>query len=88
MKKAISILLALCLTLSLGTAALASAEPAVGAEEFAELYGGGNMNVPEGATIVASNSEMAQRWCEFLAGGEYTIYPDEVSPAGRVLPAA
>lgn len=50
--------------------------------------GGGNMNVPEGTTIVASNSEMAQRWCEFLAEGEYTIYPDEVSPAGRVVPAA
>ncbi|MCD7770227.1 MAG: 5'-nucleotidase C-terminal domain-containing protein, partial [Oscillospiraceae bacterium] len=50
--------------------------------------GGGDMTVPDGTEIVASNSEMAQLWCEFLENGDYTIYPDEVAPAGRVTPAA
>jgi len=50
--------------------------------------GGGNMTIPEGTEIVSSNSEMAKLWCEFLASGEYTIYPNEVSPDGRVVPAA
>ena len=50
--------------------------------------GGGNMTIPEGTEIVPSNTEMAKLWCEFLASGEYTIYPNEVSPAGRVVPAA
>ena len=50
--------------------------------------GGGNMDIPEGTEIVASNADMAKLWCEFLASGEYTIYPNEVSPAGRVVPAA
>ena len=50
--------------------------------------GGGNMDIPEGTEIVPSNSEMAKLWCEFLANGEYTIYPNEVSPDGRVVPAA
>ncbi|MCD8087869.1 MAG: 5'-nucleotidase C-terminal domain-containing protein [Oscillospiraceae bacterium] len=49
--------------------------------------GGGDMTVPDGTEIVASNSEMAQLWCEFLENAEYTIYPDEVAPAGRVTPA-
>ncbi len=50
--------------------------------------GGGDMTVPDDTVIVASNTEMAKLWCEFLASGEYTIYPNEVSPAGRVVPAA
>ena len=50
--------------------------------------GGGDMTVPEGAEIVPSNTEMAKLWCEFLASGEYTIHPNEVSPDGRVVPAA
>ena len=50
--------------------------------------GGGDMSVEDETVIVPSNTEMAKRWCEFLASGEYTIYPDEVSPAGRVVPAA
>ena len=50
--------------------------------------GGGNMTIPDGGVeLVASNSEMAQYWCEFLANAEYTIYPDELCPAGRVVPA-
>lgn len=49
--------------------------------------GGGNMDVPEGTEIVSSNAEMARLWCEFLAEAEYTIYPDEMCPAGRVAPA-
>ena len=48
--------------------------------------GGGNMTVPDGTEIVGSNTEMARLWCEFLLSGEYTIYPDEVCPAGRVIP--
>ena len=50
--------------------------------------GCGDMTVPDGTLIVASNSEMARYWCRFLAEADYTIYPDEVSPAGRVVPAA
>lgn len=50
--------------------------------------GGGDMTVPDGTEIVSSNSEMAKLWCEFLANGEYTIYPDELCPDGRVVPAA
>ncbi len=50
--------------------------------------GGGDMTVEEDTIIVPSNSEMAKMWCEFLASGEYTIYPDEVAPDGRVVPAA
>ncbi len=50
--------------------------------------GGGDMTVPEGTTIVASNADMARYWCEFLAEADYTVYPDEPSPAGRVIPAA
>lgn len=50
--------------------------------------GGGDMTVEEDTIIVPSNSEMAKLWCEFLASGEYTIYPDEVAPDGRVIPAA
>ena len=50
--------------------------------------GGGNMDIPEGTEIVPSNADMARLWCEFLASGEYTIYPDELCPAGRVIPAA
>jgi 2',3'-cyclic-nucleotide 2'-phosphodiesterase (5'-nucleotidase family) len=53
----------------------------------AEIGGGDIDNVPEGMEIVSSNSEMAKLWCEFLAEADYTIYPDEVSPAGRVVPA-
>ncbi len=49
--------------------------------------GGGNMNIPDGTEIVGSNTEMAHYWCEFLANAEYTIYPDEIAPAGRVVPA-
>jgi 2',3'-cyclic-nucleotide 2'-phosphodiesterase (5'-nucleotidase family) len=54
----------------------------------AEIGGGDIDNVPEGMEIVSSNSEMAKLWCEFLAEADYTIYPDEVCPAGRVLPEA
>lgn len=50
--------------------------------------GGGNMTIPEGTEIVASNADMARLWCEFLASGEYTIHPNEVCPDGRVVPAA
>ena len=49
--------------------------------------GGGDMTVPEGTTIVESNSAMARYWCEFLAEADYTIYPNELCPAGRVIPA-
>lgn len=48
--------------------------------------GGGNMTIPEGTEIVGSNAEMAQLWCEFLAEADYTIYPNEMCPAGRVVP--
>jgi len=51
--------------------------------------GGGNMTIPDGGTeLVSSNSEMAQYFCEFLKNAEYTIYPNEPCPAGRVIPAA
>ena len=50
--------------------------------------GGGNMEIPEGTEIVASNADMARLWCEFLAEADYTVYPDEVCPGGRVIPAA
>ena len=50
--------------------------------------GGGNMEIPDGTEIVGSNADMARRWCEFLDSGAYTIYPDEIAPAGRVVPAA
>jgi 2',3'-cyclic-nucleotide 2'-phosphodiesterase (5'-nucleotidase family) len=53
----------------------------------AEIGGGDIDNVPEGTEIVSSNSDMAKLWCEFLGEADYTIYPDEVSPAGRVVPA-
>lgn len=50
--------------------------------------GGGNMEIPDGTEIVASNAEMAELWCRFLDSGAYTIYPDEIAPAGRVVPEA
>lgn len=50
--------------------------------------GGGDMTLTDESTmIVASNTEMAQYWCDFLAEADYTVYPDEVAPAGRVVPA-
>ena len=54
----------------------------------AEVGGGDMDSVPEGTEIVSSNAEMARLWCEFLSSGEYTIYPNEVAPDGRVVPAA
>ncbi len=52
--------------------------------------GGGNMNsVPDDSPllIVPSKEEMARCWCRFLAEADYTIYPDELCPDGRVVPA-
>lgn len=43
--------------------------------------------LPEGSVIVESNADMARLWCEFLAEGDYTIFPNEYCPDGRVLPA-
>ena len=37
--------------------------------------------------IVPSKEEMARCWCRFLAEADYTIYPDELCPDGRVVPA-
>lgn len=52
--------------------------------------GGGNMDsIPDDSPllIVPSKEEMARAWCRFLAEADYTIYPDELCPDGRVVPA-
>lgn len=55
----------------------------------AEVGGGDMSSVSDDSPllIVADKEEMARQWCRFLAEGEYTIYPDEVCPDGRVVPA-
>lgn len=55
----------------------------------AEVGGGDMSTVPDDSPllIVPDKEEMARQWCRFLAEGDYTIYPDEVCPDGRVVPA-
>lgn len=55
----------------------------------AEVGGGDMSSVPDDSPllIVPNKEEMARQWCRFLAEGDYTIYPDELCPAGRVVPA-
>lgn len=55
----------------------------------AEVGGGDMSSVPDDSPllIVPNKEEMARQWCRFLAEGDYTIYPDELCPDGRVVPA-
>ena len=37
--------------------------------------------------IFSDNTEMARAFRDFLLQGEYTIYPNQIAPAGRILPS-
>ncbi len=49
--------------------------------------GGDTENYDEETVIIRNNTEMAIAWCRFLAEADYSIYPNEIAPGGRVVPA-
>ena len=49
--------------------------------------GGGGASYEPEQLIFADNTEMALAFREYLLNGEYTIYPNEIAPAGRILPS-
>ncbi len=49
--------------------------------------GGDTENYDEATVLIRNNTEMALAWCDFLANADYTIYPNEIAPGGRVVPA-
>ncbi|MCF0229979.1 MAG: 5'-nucleotidase C-terminal domain-containing protein [Parasporobacterium sp.] len=53
----------------------------------AEVGGGDIDNCDDAMVFVPSNVDMAKYFCEFLEEADYVIYPDEMCPAGRVIPA-
>lgn len=48
--------------------------------------GGGGASYEPEQLIFADNTAMAWAFGNFLQNGEYTIYPNEVAPAGRIVP--
>lgn len=50
--------------------------------------GGAGASYEPEQLIFADNMEMAWAFRDFLLEGEYTIYPNEIAPAGRVVPSA
>lgn len=53
----------------------------------AEVGGADLDSVEDALVIIHSNTDMAKAFCEYLEAGDYTIYPDVMCPAGRVVPA-
>ena len=49
--------------------------------------GGGGASYEPDQLIFVDNTEMAWAFRDYLLNGEYTIYPNEIAPAGRVLPS-
>ncbi len=50
--------------------------------------GGGGASYEPEQLIYADNMETAWAFGDFLAEGEYTFYPNEIAPAGRIVPSA
>ena len=50
--------------------------------------GGGGGSYEPDQLIFADNMETAWAFGDFLQNGEYTFYPNEIAPAGRVTPSA
>lgn len=47
---------------------------------------GGKADYEDDAVIFADSTETAWAFRDFLENGEYTIYPNEIAPDGRILP--
>ena len=50
--------------------------------------GGGGASYEPDQLIFADNNEMAEAFRDFLLNGDYTFYPNEIAPAGRIVPSA
>ena len=48
--------------------------------------GGGGASYEPEQLIFADNTAMAWAFRDFLQNGDYTIYPNKIAPAGRILP--